>query len=47
RGPAPSALESHAVLMQAGARPSPDELARRRQEMHAYFQRNVSRRASA
>ena len=40
-------LDAYAVLLQAAAEPSPEEIARRRQEVHAYFMRNVSRRATA
>ncbi|MGR3376104.1 DUF805 domain-containing protein [Salipiger abyssi] len=47
RGHRPSALDSYAVLLQAEAEPSPEEIARRKQEVHEYFKRNVSRRASA
>ncbi|MCR8547664.1 DUF805 domain-containing protein [Salipiger sp. P9] len=47
RGHTPSAIDSYAVLLQSEAEPSPEEIARRRQEVHEYFMRNVSRRASA
>ena len=39
-------LDAYAVLLQAAAEPSPEEIARRRQEVHEYFMRNVSRRAT-
>lgn len=47
RGHRPSALDSYAVLLQTEAEPTPEEVARRKQEVHEYFMRNVSRRASA
>lgn len=41
-----SALDSYALLLQTDAQPSPEEVARRKQEVHEYFVRNVSRRAA-
>ncbi len=47
RGHKASALDSYALLLQADAQPSPEEVARRKQEVHDYFMRNVSRRATS
>lgn len=41
-----NAFQSYALL-QADAQPSPEEIARRKEEVHAYFVRNVSRRAAS
>lgn len=38
-----SPLDSYAVLLQGNAEPSAEEAARRKQEVHEYFMRNVSR----
>ncbi|EPX79744.1 DUF805 domain-containing protein [Salipiger mucosus] len=40
-------LDSYAVLLQADAEPSPEEVARRKEEIHDYFMKNVSRRNNA
>ncbi|WP_417720416.1 DUF805 domain-containing protein [Salipiger sp.] len=40
-------LDAYAVLLHTDRQPSPEEVARRKQEIHEYFQRNVSRRAVA
>ena len=42
-----SALDSYALLLQSEAEPSPEEVARRKQEVHDYFLRNVSRRTAS
>ncbi|MDO6585595.1 DUF805 domain-containing protein [Salipiger sp. 1_MG-2023] len=40
-------LDAYAVLLQAHAEPSPEEVARRKEEVHDYFVRNVSRSGAA
>lgn len=40
-------LDAYAVLLQTDRPPSPDEVERRKQEVHEYFMRNVSRRSTA